>query len=52
MEKDKGRKHPPLKTETLDFLLEMFQPMMETFQGQTGIYFDLKLDEDPASTVL
>ena len=52
MEKDKGRKHPKLKTETLDFLLTMFQPMMETFEEQTGIYFDLNPDEDPASTVL
>ena len=52
MEKDKGRKHPPLKTETFDFLFNMFQPMMETFQQQTGIYFDLKQDKDHFSTVL
>ena len=38
MEKDKGRKHPPLNQESVDFLLERYQPMMDSFAKETGIH--------------
>ena len=38
MARDKGRDHPLLKNETLNFLLTKFQPMIEKFKEQTGVY--------------
>ena len=42
MGKDKGREHPLLKDETLKYLNEKFQPMIEMLKEQTGVNLQLK----------
>ena len=37
MQADKGRDHPSLKRETLEFLKNHFQPMVDKLEGQTGV---------------
>ena len=41
MKAGKGREHPPLKRESLKFLKNLFQPMVDKLEGQTGICLDL-----------
>eukprot|EP00091_Calanus_sinicus_P016198 TRINITY_DN35474_c0_g1_i1.p1 TRINITY_DN35474_c0_g1~~TRINITY_DN35474_c0_g1_i1.p1 ORF type:complete len:157 (-),score=38.80 TRINITY_DN35474_c0_g1_i1:11-451(-) len=41
MDERKGRPHPPLAEETIQFLRQLFQPMVDQFQMQTGIIFTL-----------
>ena len=41
MDKKKGRPHPPLAEETIQFLRQLFQPMLNQFEIQTGIVFKL-----------
>ena len=41
MPKGKGREHPPLAGETVTFLKELFQPMLNIFKNQSGIVFEL-----------
>ena len=41
MDERKGRPHPPLAEETMDFLRQLFQPMLDQFEMQTGIIFTL-----------
>ena len=41
----KGREHPTLKRETLDFLQQHFQPMVDTFFQQTGYSFHNFMDK-------
>ena len=41
MGKDKGREHPLLKDETLKYLNENFQPMIEIFKERTGVDIQL-----------
>ena len=37
----KGRPHPPLSGETMKYLKQLFQPIMDKFENQTGIKFIL-----------
>jgi hypothetical protein len=37
MRGDKGREHPTLKKETLDLLGNIFQPMVDKLEEQTGV---------------
>ena len=41
MSRNKGRPHPPLAEETMEFLQGLFQPMLIQFEKQTGIIFKL-----------
>ena len=36
MGKGKGRDHPDLRSDTLDFLREMYRPMLAEFNEETG----------------
>ena len=37
MRKNKGRKHPSLNKESLDYLRNHFRPIVESFEQQTGM---------------
>ena len=41
MSRNKGRPHPPLAEETMEFLRGLFQPILIQFEKQTGIIFKL-----------
>jgi hypothetical protein len=43
MEKDKGRNHPQLKQESVEFLLQKFQPMMDRFNKETGVSLEYNI---------
>ena len=41
LKKTKGLEHPQLKEESINYLRNHFQPMMDKFQNQTGLFIKL-----------